>query len=261
MLFALVVCLVLGAPCLHASVQDQAIVVPTSNALERARMEVMTKQILEDAQKHLRSPDGFYAQGADFALKKPLVRPHMEVMTKQILEDAQKHLRSPDGFYTQGADFALKNPWVRGGNLENVKESCRTCSPSKPGTEQAQEDAPALEKNAQMPQRPSPQAGDLLIFVSFSMPQESLKALMTQAQKHGVRVVMRGLIENSWKKTREKLSEIGLPIEIDPEAFQKYGVSAVPTFVKVTHDGFDSLGGNVTLDYALEVFSSKDALQ
>lgn len=98
----------------------------------------------------------------------------------------------------------------------------------------------------------------MLIFVSFSMPDASLKTLLLQANQRGVRVVIRGLIDNSWKKTQEKLMAFGENIDIDPKAFEHFGVHVVPTFVRLKKGGFDTLQGNVSLDYAVEKFESEN---
>jgi conjugal transfer pilus assembly protein TrbC len=93
-----------------------------------------------------------------------------------------------------------------------------------------------------------------LVFVSFSMPKASLKELSDQCQKYGATLVLRGLHEGSFSKTKDKILEIsqdGLQLDINPGLFKEYDVHQVPTFVLVK-DGKEAnrLRGNVTLEFA-----------
>jgi type-F conjugative transfer system pilin assembly protein TrbC len=104
----------------------------------------------------------------------------------------------------------------------------------------------------------------LLVFVSFSMPLPTLKALGSQVYRVGGKLVLRGLVEGNFRETAKKLQELQEEILIDPTLFEDYGISTVPTFVlrsestrKVKDGSYDRLSGNVSLEYALEQFSSK----
>lgn len=69
---------------------------------------------------------------------------------------------------------------------------------------------------------------ELLVFVSLSMPQESLRRFSEQASRAGATLVLRGLKENSIKKTAQALQELGLtnaPIAIHPPAFQQFSIN------------------------------------
>ena len=87
---------------------------------------------------------------------------------------------------------------------------------------------------------------ELMIFVSMSLPVTSLKQLFAQASKNNVRLIMRGLVNNSFKDTQRKIQELGIIVDIDPTLFDKYQITQVPTFVKGQH----KLMGNVSLAYA-----------
>jgi conjugal transfer pilus assembly protein TrbC len=95
-----------------------------------------------------------------------------------------------------------------------------------------------------------------LIFVSLSMPQATLKALFDEAEAQGAVLVLRGLIDNSFKKTAEKLQEFGIALQIDPLLFKKHEIQRVPTFVWVTETQSHRLVGNVSLAYALAQFKA-----
>ena len=96
---------------------------------------------------------------------------------------------------------------------------------------------------------------DVLIFVSFSMPEASLKSLFQEAQKQGAVLVMRGLYRDSFVQTAQKLQQLGITVDIHPELFETHHIVCVPTFIK-TNNGrpLYSLKGNVTLDFALKKF-------
>lgn len=115
-----------------------------------------------------------------------------------------------------------------------------------------------LENPDNIAKRVAAELGDsgreILVFVSFSMPELSLKELSRNARKYNARMILRGIYKDSFKKTAEKILEIdkkGLSLEIDPKLFKKYGIKKVPTFVLVEGGSeIARLSGNVTLEYA-----------
>ncbi|MDP4154957.1 MAG: type-F conjugative transfer system pilin assembly protein TrbC [Bacillota bacterium] len=104
----------------------------------------------------------------------------------------------------------------------------------------------------------------LLVFVSFSMPAESLNALNAQVNRVGGKLVLRGLANGSFQQMAQKLKDLQIDIIIDPTLFEAYQVNQNPTFIlrstpttspeeEVPHD---RLTGNVSLEYVLEQFSA-----
>ncbi len=108
----------------------------------------------------------------------------------------------------------------------------------------------------------------LMIFASFTMPDESLKNLLKQANRVGASVVLRGFKNNSIKETAlaiHALGEAGGNIAINPKSFTQYKIEAVPTVVLTKAEGignadeqgcalpehFIAVSGDVSLDYAL----------
>ncbi|MEW8701733.1 MAG: type-F conjugative transfer system pilin assembly protein TrbC [Candidatus Thiodiazotropha sp.] len=112
----------------------------------------------------------------------------------------------------------------------------------------------------------------LLIFISASMPQASLKKLARQAAHVKAPLILRGFIEGNLDATARFMSDIlgdGEPSAhalIDPRLFDRFDVKQVPAVVLVP-DGACVAGvqtcpkttlahvhvaGDVTLDYALE---------
>jgi type-F conjugative transfer system pilin assembly protein TrbC len=93
----------------------------------------------------------------------------------------------------------------------------------------------------------------ILVFVSFSVPAPALKILSGQAKKHGAKLILRGAVDGSFRKTAEFMEKIAVDGDmfVHPELFRKHGIKRVPTFVKMK-DGkeVDRLSGNVDLVFA-----------
>jgi conjugal transfer pilus assembly protein TrbC len=111
----------------------------------------------------------------------------------------------------------------------------------------------------------------LLVFVSFSMPPDSLLRLAQQAKRANGVLVFRGLAGTTLREMVgrvEPLAKTGAGIQIDPSAFARFGVEVVPTFVlaeslatcgDATCEGrVRRIAGDVTLDYALERLARGD---
>ena len=111
----------------------------------------------------------------------------------------------------------------------------------------------------------------LLVFVSLSMPQPTLQRLIDQAARAQASIVLRGFADGSLRTTVAQVQRLigdrQVAVQIDPQAFDRYAVTRVPTFVLV-RDGarpvacaggscapseiFLRTSGDVSLDYALE---------
>ena len=110
----------------------------------------------------------------------------------------------------------------------------------------------------------------VLIFVSFAMPEATLQRLVDQAARAGATLVLRGLVNGSIRETVTRMQALigsrRVAVQIDPEAFDRYGITRTPTFV-LSMDGtgteacpsrvcgasaqFVKVAGDVTLDYAM----------
>lgn len=101
----------------------------------------------------------------------------------------------------------------------------------------------------------------VLVFISFSMPKASLRAIEEQAKEAHAILVIRGFYQNSIRKTilqtqkvfGFKKDERHASLQINPVLFQKYGIDSVPCFVqtKKTNE-FIKICGNISLPSALE---------
>lgn len=147
----------------------------------------------------------------------------------------------------------LKKEWAqleKGTIVTHNESNCTQCKSSFLSNKSST--PPAKEKHS---------SKDLIIFVSSSMPATSLKALFWQAQRAGVPLVFRGLIDNSFAKTKAFFEEQQINGEIDPNLFSEYHVSEVPTFVIREGKSFDVLQGNISLEDALTLFKKKGELK
>jgi conjugal transfer pilus assembly protein TrbC len=113
----------------------------------------------------------------------------------------------------------------------------------------------------------------LLVFVSFAMPEPTLSRLVDQAARSGATLVLRGLIDGSLQQTvlraQRLIGQRQVGFQIDPQAFDRFSVSATPTFVLLkvgvapapcaagtcfASSSYVSAAGDVSIDYALEFF-------
>ena len=108
----------------------------------------------------------------------------------------------------------------------------------------------------------------VLVFLSFSMPEKSLHAWLLQCKTSGATPVIRGLIHNSFKETMQVIQRLsqttGVGMQLDPILFKTFEITKVPAVIYVKDAPicsanmnckpitYDRLYGDVTLDYALE---------
>ena len=97
---------------------------------------------------------------------------------------------------------------------------------------------------------------DIYVFVSHSMEEKALQDYWQEAQKYGAKLVVRGLINDSFLDTKAELDKIEIAYDIDPEKFEKYGIKQVPTIVKEENGNAQKITGHIPLKNALEIFSN-----
>ncbi len=133
-------------------------------------------------------------------------------------------------------------------------------------------DDAATDDDADAPVRYADQYA--FLFASFSMPPQSLKAMLREGERLNVPVIFRGFVANSVHATQAALEEIYGDDEdvsgftIDPTMFVRFDVNVVPTLVVVSDvitpcetsgcEGdpvpvHDRLAGNIPLMAALEI--------
>lgn len=83
--------------------------------------------------------------------------------------------------------------------------------------------------------------GTLQVFITLDMPRESLQRLVEQSERAGATLVLRGLKARSMRQTiaaaADLIGERRVSWVIDPNAFQRFNVSAAPTFVLMLAGG------------------------
>ena len=94
------------------------------------------------------------------------------------------------------------------------------------------------------------------VFVSFSMGNEALKSYYLEAQKEGASLVMQGLRNNSFLETKAKATELGINFDINPNLFEKYQITVIPTIIMDDDKGeIKKLTGHISLHDALEIMN------
>ena len=98
------------------------------------------------------------------------------------------------------------------------------------------------------------------VFVSFSMPERLLQETVLDAAKHQIPVVLNGFYHDSMQETAVKIFELSkripnLSLQIDPPAFERYGIKQVPALVADNNHSFDVIFGNITIERGLEEIS------
>ncbi|WP_286303332.1 type-F conjugative transfer system pilin assembly protein TrbC [Vibrio apostichopi] len=128
-------------------------------------------------------------------------------------------------------------------------------------------------------QNPNAAPTGVMVFVSLTMPDATLRALLKQSAQWQVPLVIRGVLPGGFLETAKRIQSLlktqtpGEPIQsgfaINPEWFRTFEVTEVPTFVAVKpgrclpkhpclDTDFDRLTGNVSLPDALNLLAEGD---
>jgi type-F conjugative transfer system pilin assembly protein TrbC len=158
----------------------------------------------------------------------------MQVLTERITQDSFREILTQ----TKNAQTLLKNLTPKTLKKGNACKTSSTLLETEP------------------PSNPS----TLLLCVTLSMSGAALKAYARDIRKIGGRLVIRGLIDDSFLKTSKRLKALGIEVDIDPTVFDAFKVERVPTFIHVQgrpgayEHVHDRLEGHVSVLYALEEF-------
>jgi conjugal transfer pilus assembly protein TrbC len=201
-------------------------------------------------------------------------RAHIETQRKQMFDPKNPATRTGPGFAPRDSDIRRE---IR--KIESERK--QLFDPQNPATKDAINSFPdiatpersgidveALAKRYEQ-KAAAGRADGLMVFVSFTMPRESLKRAIAEANRVGGVVVMRGFKDGSVKATAQAINELGEAsgnVQINPNAFTKYRVHAVPAVVLAKPEGFEAVdkegcalpdkyvmvSGDVGLSYALE---------
>lgn len=217
-------------------VAQTAPVIPTASQLERerARVEAERKGMFDAANPATRA--------------RPAAGPSDAELDREMrkVERERKALFDPDNPATRPAPNAF---------------------PNVPTPERSTIDLEALARRYER-KAASRKTDGLMVFASFSMPAGSLKKLVNDTARAGGVVVLRGFKNGSIRATAvavRELADAAGGVQINPDAFTKYRVTAVPAVVLVRPeageridsegcalpDAYVRVSGDVGLSYAL----------
>lgn len=96
-----------------------------------------------------------------------------------------------------------------------------------------------------------------LYFVSFAIPEEGMRRMLQEARRFGIPATLRGMVNGDMRETVlrvQKLVEAGGidGVQIDPQPYTQYDVTAVPALVVRCAAGFDVVRGNLLMAQALK---------
>lgn len=97
----------------------------------------------------------------------------------------------------------------------------------------------------------------VIMFVSFSMPEDDLRERVKDAADLGVSVTLRGMVNGNMRQTGTQIAKLVKEtnrggMQIDPVAFRRYGVTTVPAVIVQCGEHSDRVLGDVTLREALK---------
>ncbi len=103
------------------------------------------------------------------------------------------------------------------------------------------------------------------VFISPSMPKQSLAQLLEQSRELNAQVVLRGFVNDSHKTTTKVLQDLitisKYGVIVDPELFNKYDIKQVPTFVIAdSNNHYDKLSGNISWSEAINIIKRQGDL-
>ncbi len=138
----------------------------------------------------------------------------------------------------------------------------------QPATKASPEDMVKQFRQSPITNQP-PVAPELMVFVSFSMPRESLMRIVEQSERTGARLIFRGFtgdkLTDMSKRIADLLGKHRVEAVVHPPAFTQFKVNQVPALVISQSDAANQLDngcaqaeryvkvtGDVSQDYALD---------
>ncbi|HBH6890264.1 TPA: type-F conjugative transfer system pilin assembly protein TrbC [Serratia marcescens] len=96
-----------------------------------------------------------------------------------------------------------------------------------------------------------------LYFVSFSIPEEGMRRMLQEARRFGIPATLRGMVNGDMRETVQRVQKLveagGIDgVQIDPQLYTQFGVTAVPALVVRCAAGFDVVRGNLLMEQALK---------
>lgn len=99
-------------------------------------------------------------------------------------------------------------------------------------------------------------AAQVFSFVSFSMPDNLLEETLRESAQLNIPTYLNGLYRNSMQETALKVMSLServpnLNLQIDPTAFERFGVRQVPALVVESGKDFDVIYGHLSIKEGL----------
>ena len=94
------------------------------------------------------------------------------------------------------------------------------------------------------------------VFVSLSMPERLLQQTLSESAHLNIPAFLNGLVDNSMPATVRRIQALSktipnLNLQIDPTAFERFGIKQVPALAVDNGKSFDVLYGNLSLSDGL----------
>ncbi|CAB5681230.1 conjugal transfer pilus assembly protein TrbC [Serratia marcescens] len=96
-----------------------------------------------------------------------------------------------------------------------------------------------------------------LYFVSFAIPEEGMRRMLQEARRFGIPATLRGMVNGDMRETVQRVQKLveagGIDgVQIDPQPYTQFGITAVPALVVRCAAGFDVVRGNLLMAQALK---------
>ncbi|WP_245393418.1 type-F conjugative transfer system pilin assembly protein TrbC [Serratia bockelmannii] len=96
-----------------------------------------------------------------------------------------------------------------------------------------------------------------LYFVSFAIPEEGMRRMLQEARRFGIPATLRGMVNGDMRETVQRVQKLveagGIDgVQIDPQPYSQFGITAVPALVVRCAAGFDVVRGNLLMTQALK---------
>lgn len=115
----------------------------------------------------------------------------------------------------------------------------------------------SLARQQQQQAKQDDSAPAIMMFVSFSMPDDDLRERVKDAAGLGVTVSLRGMVNGDMRQTGTRIAQLVKEtntggMQIDPVSFRRYGITSVPTLVVTCEKKSDRVSGDISLREALK---------
>lgn len=122
-------------------------------------------------------------------------------------------------------------------------------------------------------------ADGAILFISFSMPTDTIFSLSQEADRFNIPVVIKGLVQGDFRKTLEKIAyltqeakKLGIRfpgLSIDPVWFDQFAITTVPTLVvtkrpswckyqkSCENQPYDAVSGNIPIKKSLAIIAER----